>query len=38
MDTIYSIFGSPLGLAGFICGTVLLYLVISRTIKRRNDQ
>lgn len=38
MDMLSNIFGTPLGIAGFLCGVVLLYLVISRTLKRRNDQ
>lgn len=40
MDTLSTltaaIFSSPLSIAGFLCGVVLLYLVISRTLKRRN--
>ncbi len=37
MDTITNIFGTPLGIAGFLCGAVLLYLVISRTLKKRDE-
>ena len=35
--SIAAIFGSPLGIAGFLCGVVLLYLVISRTMKKRDE-
>ena len=34
MDNLLS---NPLAIAAFICGVVVLYLVISRTLKKRND-
>jgi len=41
MDTISNltatIFGSPTAIAGFLCGAVLIYLVISRTLKKRSE-
>ena len=41
MDTLVnfysSAFGTTSGLAGFICGVALIYLVIARTLKRRED-
>jgi hypothetical protein len=41
MDTISNlintIFGSPMGIVGFLCGVALIYLVISRTLKRRSE-
>ena len=38
METLSNIFSTPIGIAGFLCGAVLLYLVISRTMKKRDDQ
>lgn len=37
MEILSNLALTPLGVAGFICGAVLLYLVISRTMKKRND-
>ena len=34
MDDLLS---NPLAIAAFICGVAVLYLVISRTLKKRND-
>ena len=41
MDTISNltstIFGSPVGIAGFLCGVALIYLVIARTLRKRSE-
>ncbi len=37
MEFLSNIFGSPIAIAGFLCGVVLLYVVISRTMKKRDE-
>ena len=32
-----SIFSSPAAIAGVLCGIALLYLVVSRTLKKRGE-
>jgi hypothetical protein len=33
--TLSAIFGTPIGIAGFLCGVALLFLVAWRTMKKR---
>ena len=37
MTALSTIASSPASIAAFLCGAVLLFLVINRTLKRRRD-
>jgi hypothetical protein len=36
LSTVFStVFGTPLGIAGFLCGVAIFFVVMMRTLKKR---